>query len=306
LRVPDSQRGVAVDTGFHFTISALILQMRPKQWTKNLLVFASSLFAGSILQLDTFIMASSAFISFCFIASTVYIINDIADAEKDRLHPEKCMRPIASGALSIPVAVVFGIILLSISMCIAFRIGTSFLGLLILYLVINLLYSFKMKNIVIIDVMVIAAGFVLRAVSGAIAVGGHLTQWFILCTLMLSLFLALGKRRYELELFQGDKQNHRKVLDYYSTSLLDQLITIVTAITITSYSLYTANDPRDTGNDMMLTIPVVIYGMFRYLYLIHIEKMGGKPEEILLGDKHISITVILYGIIVIFIKSLPT
>jgi 4-hydroxybenzoate polyprenyltransferase len=151
--------------------------------------------------------------------------------------------------------------------------------------------------------MIIASGFVFRAVSGAIAVHGSLTPWFILCTLMLSLFLALGKRRYELELFNGDEQKQRKVLTYYSTALLDQLITIVTAMTITSYSLYTATENSGDKHYMMLTIPFVIYGIFRYLYLIHIEKVGGKPEEILLSDKHIFTTVLLYGVSVVFIKG---
>lgn len=282
---------------------ALISQLRPKQWTKNLLIFASAIFAGSLLNPNTFIMASLAFFSFSLAASTVYILNDICDIEKDRLHPDKCKRPIPSGLISIPAAIAYGLLLLTISLSLGKYLGIQFTGVLIFYLLINIFYSLRLKHVVIIDVMIIALGFVLRAVAGAVAVGQNLTPWFILCTMMISLFLALGKRRYELELFQGDLSRQRKVLFYYSTALLDQLITIVSAMTITSYSLYTAMEVSGHKYYMMLTIPFVLYGIFRYLYLIHIENVGGKPEEVLLNDKHIALTVILFGISVIIIKN---
>jgi 4-hydroxybenzoate polyprenyltransferase len=294
LSVPDRQMGIA---------KAILWQMRLKQWTKNFLVLASAVFAGNFFKTDTLLLAGLAFISFSFMASTVYIINDIADIEKDRLHPDKCSRPLASGAIGIPTALLLGLILFVVATGIAFYLGKLFAAVLLFYLVTNLAYSFRLKHVVIIDVMIIAMGFVLRAVSGAIAVGGGLTPWFILCTMMISLFLALGKRRYELELFNGDKTRQRKVLSYYSTALLDQLITIVTAITITSYALYTATETAGDKGYMMLTIPFVIYGIFRYLYLIHIENSGGKPEEVLLSDKHIYLTVVFFGITVVIIKS---
>lgn len=279
-------------------VKAIILQLRPKQWTKNLLVFASALFAGKFLQLDTFIYAFLGFICFSFIASTVYIVNDIVDVEKDRIHPDKCKRPIPSGSLSIPLAIFMGVILFTGTMFLSYWVSPLLTGVLLFYFVINVLYSFILKHVVIIDVMIIAAGFVLRAIAGAVAVHGMLTSWFVLCTLLLSLFLALGKRRHELELFDGDKNKQRKVLQFYSIKLLDQLMSIVTGLTIMSYCLYAAENRY-----MMFTIPFVLYGVFRYLYLMHMENAGGKPEEVLLNDKHILFTVILFAVSVIFIKT---
>jgi 4-hydroxybenzoate polyprenyltransferase len=278
---------------------AMILQLRPKQWTKNVLVFASAMFAGKLLELHTLYFALIAFVCFSFIASTIYIINDIVDVEKDRMHPDKCKRPIASRSLSISTAIILAIILFCTSLGAAFVIKPLFSGILFLYFVINLFYSIKLKHVVIIDVMIIASGFVLRAISGAVAVDGSLTSWFVLCTLMLSLFLALGKRRHELELFDGDTAKQRYVLQFYSVKLLDQMISIVTGLTIMSYCLYAATE----NHYMMFTIPFVLYGVFRYMYLVHMEAAGGKPEEILLNDKHILFTVIIFAISVVFIKS---
>ncbi len=291
--VPDHQMGI---------IRALLWVLRPKQWTKNLLIFSSPIFAGNLFRHDTMILMSIAFVCFSLAASTVYIMNDIVDREKDRLHPDNCKRPIASGALGVPAAIVYSIFLFAVSLGLAYYIGVVFTAIILVYFMINVFYSLRLKHVVIVDVMIIATGFVLRAVSGAVAAGDKLTPWFILCTLMLSLFLALGKRRYELQLFNGDMSKQRKVLSYYSTALLDQLITIVTAMTIATYALYTATETSGDKRYMMLTIPFVIYGMFRYLYLIHMEKSGGKPEDILFSDKHIFITVVLYGLSVICIK----
>jgi len=300
MTIPDVG-SLSDESGQMGVAKALLWQMRPKQWTKNFLVLASALFAGKLLHLEVMLLTGLAFISFCFVASSVYVINDIIDVEKDRLHPDKRKRPIASGALSIPAAVVLGIVLLAVAFGVAYYLGKLFLGIIVLYLVTNVAYSFRLKHVVIIDVMIIALGFVLRAISGAVAIGDSITPWFALCTMMISLFLALGKRRYELELFNGDSTKQRKVLSYYTVALLDQLITLVTAVTITSYALYTA---ESSGNKyMMLTVPLVIYGIFRYLYLIHLEHAGGKPEEILLSDKHIYLTVIIFGITVVFLKS---
>jgi 4-hydroxybenzoate polyprenyltransferase len=279
-------------------INSLILQLRIKQWTKNLLVFASALFAGKFLEYITFINAFVAFICFSFIASTVYIINDIVDIEKDRQHPDKCKRPLPSNDLSIPTAIVLGVILFLSSTVLSYFISPLLTGILLFYFIINVLYSLKLKHVVLIDVMIIASGFVLRAIAGAVAVSGLLTSWFILCTLLLSLFLALGKRRHELQLFDGDRSKQRKVLQFYSIKLLDQLMSIVTGLTIMCYCLYAAEN-----HYMMFTIPFVLYGVFRYLYLMHMENAGGKPEEILLTDKHILFTVIIFALSVVFIKA---
>jgi 4-hydroxybenzoate polyprenyltransferase len=294
----DSRTVVLEQTRSHFLFE-LVKELRPKQWTKNLLVFASAIFAGEFFNPNTFLNAFVAFVSFSLMASTIYIVNDIIDVEKDREHPEKCMRPIASGAISIPVAIVLGCFTFLISLVLAFIINYSLIGILGLYFIMNLSYSLRLKHVVIIDVMIIALGFVLRAMAGAVAVGGILTSWFILCTLALSLFLALGKRRHELELFTDDPVRRRKVLNFYSIKLLDQLMTIVTAVLVMFYSMYAA----DQGQVMMLTIPIVLYGVFRYYYLIHIEKSGGKPEDILLNDRHIFFTVILFGLSVVMIKA---
>lgn len=274
-------------------------ELRPKQWTKNILVFASAVFAGNFFEPVTFWNAMLAFMSFSLMASTIYIINDIIDIEKDKIHPEKCKRPIAAGSISVFGGVMTGIITFSLSLMLSFLLNYLFSIIVIVYFVLNLLYSLKLKHVVIIDVMLIALGFVLRAIAGAVAVDGVITSWFILCTLGLSLFLALGKRRHELELFNDDITKRRKVLDFYTVKLLDQLMNIITAVLIMFYSMYAANE----NPVMMYTIPIVLYGVFRYYYLIHVEKSGGKPEDILLNDRHIFISVLLFGVSVITIKQ---
>lgn len=241
-----------------------------------------------------------AFFCFAFIASSVYIVNDIMDVEKDRLHPEKSKRPIASGALSIRTAMLTGVFLLISALATAYRIAPLFAVILTVYLLINMLYCMRLKHVVIVDVMIIALGFVLRGFSGAVVVDIGVTSWFVLCTLLLALFLALSKRRHELALLEGDKHKQRKVLQHYSFKYLDQLISIVTAATIITYSLYAANDGPNAY--MMWTIPFVIYGIFRYLYLVHMKQGGGSPEKVLLDDKHILLTVTLFTFSVMFIK----
>lgn len=281
-------------------MKSLFLQLRPKQWTKNLLIFAAPVFAEKILDLQAVLVTVLAFICFSFTASTVYIINDILDREKDRLHPEKSKRPIASGAITVQQAAIMGMVLLIGSFVTAYWIEPLFFAILLVYFIVNIFYSISLKHVVIIDVMIIALGFVLRGFSGAVVVDVEMTSWFILCTMLLALFLALSKRRHELELFEGDKEKQRKVLEHYSTGLLDQMISIVTSATIMSYSLYTAT--TGPNHAMMWTIPLVLYGIFRYLYLVHMKEGGGSPEKILLDDKHILFTVLLYGLSVSIIK----
>ncbi|SDW82309.1 decaprenyl-phosphate phosphoribosyltransferase [Paenibacillus sp. PDC88] len=283
---------------FHVLID-MLTEMRIKQWTKNLLVFASAIFSGAFLDPGILLKAFLAFLSFSFMASTIYIINDIVDVDKDRLHPEKRYRPIASGAINIPVSIILLLFTFLIAVGIAISINSHVLIAVLVYFVMNLSYSLYLKHIVIIDVMIIAAGFVLRAVTGAIAVDGLLTSWFILCTLGLSLFLALGKRRHELLLLKNKQISQRKVLKFYSVELLDQLMTVITGVLIMFYSMYCYSE----GTAMMFTIPFVLYGIFRYYYLIHMENAGGKPEEVLLNDKHILVTVILFSILVVIIKN---
>ncbi len=275
----------------------LLRQLRPKQWTKNLLVFAAPLFSFEVVNPGVLFDTLIGFFLLSFVSGCVYIVNDYADREADRNHPVKKYRPMASGALPPKLAIGFGALLLIASLVISYLLNPLFTVLLVLYFTMNVAYSFRLKHIVIIDIMIIAAGFVLRAIAGGLVIHVPFTPWFLLCTMLLSLFLAIGKRRHELHLLQHDKGSHRKVLDQYSFDLLDQMSSIVTTATIISYSLFTFTSGRTVH--LMWTIPLVIYGMFRYLYLIHIEKKGGAPDRVLLEDAHILVTVILYVISVI-------
>lgn len=275
----------------------LFRQLRPKQWTKNLLIFAAPLFSFEVVNPGVLFDTLIGFFLLSFVSGCVYIVNDYADREADRNHPVKKYRPMASGALPPKLAIGFGALLLIASLVISYSLNPLFTVLLVLYFTMNVAYSFRLKHVVIIDIMIIAAGFVLRAIAGGLVIHVPFTPWFLLCTMLLSLFLAIGKRRHELHLLQHDKGSHRKVLDQYSFDLLDQMSSIVTTATIISYSLFTFTSGRTVH--LMWTIPLVIYGMFRYLYLIHIEKKGGAPDRVLLEDAHILVTVILYVISVI-------
>ncbi|MDQ0202595.1 decaprenyl-phosphate phosphoribosyltransferase [Pectinatus haikarae] len=288
-------------------IKLILKEMRINQYTKNLLVFAAPLFAGRIFNEAIFLKSVLIFFAFSFTSSIVYIFNDIIDKDKDSLHPQKCKRPIASKQLSVPMAVLGQVILVIIIIFIIVYAGKYLALILSVYVIINLLYSVILKHKVILDIMCIAIGFVLRAFAGVIAVfESGMTNWFILCVFMLSLFLALSKRRHELELFKCEKERQRKVLHFYSIPLIDQLITIVSAMTITSYALFATEQNSVTYSHsygMMITIPLVVYGLFRYLYLVHVKNLGGAPEDVLLHDKHILMTVMLYVICIIFARN---
>lgn len=286
---------------------ALFQEMRPKQYTKNGFVFVAPLFAGKLLQTEIIYSAILAFIAFSCVASVVYIINDIADMEKDRVHPTKCRRPIASGVLSVQFAIVFALLLLALSFVISFNVNMDLLWILITYLVMNLAYSFKLKHVVIVDVLIIAMGFVLRAFAGVVATGVGATSWFVLCIFMLSLFLALAKRRGELKLLRDAKGKQRKVLKNYSISLIDQIMAVVSAIMLTSYTLFAQGVSESTRGgyefNMMVTVPIVMYGVFRYMFLVHMRGLGEKPEDVLLHDKHILCTVLIYVVVILFIRD---
>ena len=281
------------------TIRLIIKQMRPKQWTKNLLVFAALIFTIPYIDAAMIYLAVAGFILFSFVSGCVYILNDFIDLELDRQHPDKKNRPMASGELSPTLAISLGIIILSVSLWVGSMLNIRFGLVLCLYFILNVAYSLYLKKVVIIDVMVIATGFVLRAVGGAYVIDVPATPWFIICTALLALFLAISKRRHELILFQNQEGDYRPVLDSYSPKLLDEMNGIVTTATIISYALFTFTSGRTIN--LMWTIPFVIYGIFRYLYLIHIENKGGQPDEILLEDKPILITVLLYSLTLIVI-----
>jgi 4-hydroxybenzoate polyprenyltransferase len=296
---------------------AIIQSMRPRQWTKNLALFVGLVFAQQLLTLTSFERACVAFVVFCLASSCVYIFNDLLDLERDRQHPTKSQRPLASGDLPIPWAIAtIGILLLGCAglTLLLFRIPISqtdifaslgganvlFALTVVTYLTLMALYSVWLKHIVLLDVFIIASGFVLRILAGTVVIPVMISPWLYLVTILLSLFLALSKRRHELVLLQDEASKHRQILKEYSLPLLDQLITIVMAATIMAYSLYTFQGP--TGNHrLMITIPLVLYGMFRYLYLMHMRMEGGSPEEVLLRDRHMLGTVVLCTVLIIIV-----
>ncbi|WP_245948128.1 decaprenyl-phosphate phosphoribosyltransferase [Paenibacillus sambharensis] len=276
-------------------------QLRPKQWTKNLLVFAAPLFSFEVLNTPLIVLSVAGYILLCLVSSCVYILNDFVDREADKLHPQKKNRPMASGLLNPYLALALGGVLLVSSLAASILINPLFTLLLAVYFTVNVMYSFHLKHVVLVDIMVIASGFVLRAIAGGLIIDVPFTPWFLLCTLLLSLFLAIGKRRNELMLNEQDKTAHRRVLEQYSFPLLDQLSSIVTTATIVSYSLFTFTSGRTVH--LMWTIPLVIYGVFRYLYLIHVKMKGGAPDRELFEDKPILVTVCLYVLMVIVILA---
>jgi 4-hydroxybenzoate polyprenyltransferase len=278
----------------------ILRSIRPQQWTKNLLVFAPLLFSQKLFIYTDTLHTFFAFIVFCLISGSVYLLNDLIDLENDKRHPLKCKRPLASGRLSRRTAIIACIALLCICTLAGFSLlNTGFLIAAGAYLVLQILYSTLLKHVVIIDVFCIAAGFVLRVVAGAEAIGVDFSTWLLFCTLLLSLFLALSKRRHELMLLEDKAVHHRKILHEYSAELLDHMIAIVTPCTLIVYMLYTIDDDTvaNFGTDgLKYTVPFVLYGIFRYLYLIHQKNAGGSPEKVLLNDRPILLTVIGYGL----------
>ncbi len=279
---------------------------RPHQWVKNLVVFAALIFAQEYLQAPKIYAAILTFGAFCLGTSAIYIINDIFDRENDKLHPLKSLRPIASGRLPVSRAATASIVLLMISLGMA--IGTNLLtvGTLTVYILLNLAYSTFLKHVVIIDVMVIAAGFILRAVAGGFAIEVPISPWLLVCTTLLALFLGFGKRRHELTLLNNDAIDHRKSLAHYSIPFLDQMISVVTASTVVAYAFYTLSPEieRQFGTKWLsFTIPFVLYGIFRYLYLIFHKEMGGNPTKLLLTDPPLLICVMLWLMSVLLVLN---
>ncbi len=275
---------------------ALIEALRPKQWTKNAVVFAPLVFDNKLFNLTNFVNVGAAAILFCLTSGVVYLCNDLMDVEADRVHPKKRMRPIASGRLgqrsAMAFAVLFAAIVLAASLAITPWLTLVFAG----YMAMMLSYTVVLKHMVIIDVFVIAAGFLLRTAAGAVVINVPLSPWLYVCMVLLSLFIGFAKRRHEIELLEGSAGTHRRNLELYSKPLLDELIMIVAAATIMAYSLYTFSAPNlPADHSMMLTIPFVLYGIFRYLYLVHREDGGGAPEQMLLDDRPLLLTVFLWG-----------
>lgn len=282
----------------------LFKAMRPRQWTKNAFVFAALVFDRQLLVLTSLGRTFLAFLVFCFLSSSVYLINDVMDVEADRNHPIKKNRPIASGKLPIPFAIVAAGIIALASITAAFFLSPSLAVIAVVYFLINLAYSKWLKHIPLIDVLIIAFGFVLRVAAGVSVIHvQRFSPWLYVVTTLLALYIGFGKRRAEMTILTGESSsNHRKVLDGYSVNLIDQLITIVSSTTVIAYSLYSFSAPNLPENHaMMLTIPFVLYGIFRYLYLIQMKNAGGEPEEIVLKDRPLQVTILLWGLSVLVI-----
>ena len=288
--------------------AAFVLSLRPDQWTKNLIVFAGLIFGQRLLDAAAFGAAVWVFAIFCGLSSAMYLVNDLVDRNEDRRHPTKRNRPIASGALSTGSAVAGAIVLAGVSLVASFALGWNVGVVAVVFVGLLAAYSRFLKHLVILDVLVIAAGFVIRAIGGAVAVDVPISQWLLVCAVLLALFLGLSKRRHELVLFGDLAAGHRRSLAAYSPELLDQLISIVAAATLVSYAFYTVEPAtvENFGTDQLTwTLPFPIYGIFRYLYLVHREQGGGSPAEMLLRDRPLLACVALWAAAIVLIIYRP-
>ncbi|HET9015966.1 MAG TPA: decaprenyl-phosphate phosphoribosyltransferase [Thermomicrobiaceae bacterium] len=302
----DAGTGTSASIGAVGSLAALVEAMRPKQWTKNAVVFAAFVFGGKLFDVRNLLIVAAATGLFCLTSSTVYLFNDLLDADADRHHPLKSKRPIASGRLSPAMAKLAIAALVLTVFPAAALINPIYAAVLVAYVALMLAYTFRLKHMVIVDVFVIAAGFVLRAMAGAVVIGVPISPWLYVCTVLLSLFIGLSKRRHELVLLDDNASAHRKILDDYSPALLDELIAVVSAATIMAYSLYTFSAPNLPPNHaMMLTIPFVVYGIFRYLFLVHRKNGGGAPEQVLLDDLPLLGSLMLWGAVAAAILYFP-
>jgi 4-hydroxybenzoate polyprenyltransferase len=275
---------------------ALLASLRPRQWVKNLFVFAGVIFSQQLLTPRVW-PALAAFAIFCGLSGAIYLFNDVADVDKDRLHPSKRRRPVASGALPIGAAIASGVLLLAGCLAAAFRLSPAFGLVALFYGVLLTAYSLWLKHLVILDVLTVAAGFVLRAVAGAVAVDVEISGWLLICTILIALFLALGKRRHEYRSLTGDAAAHRPILAEYSEGFLDQMISVVTASTVTTYALYTMSPDtvaKFHTRLLPLTLPFVLYGIFRYLYLLYRRDLGGNPSDLLVTDRGLLLDALLW------------
>jgi 4-hydroxybenzoate polyprenyltransferase len=279
----------------------LFLSLRPSQWTKNLIVFAGLLFGQRLLDPVAVAQACAAFAIFCVLSGVVYLVNDVADRDADRRHPTKRTRPIASGVVSPAAAVTLAVVLSLTALAAAWWLRPAFAAVAMAYLVLLAFYSGPLKHVVIIDVLTISIGFLLRAVGGAVAIDVPISHWLLILTILLALFLALAKRRHELVLLADGATRHRPILEEYSPYLLDQMIAVVTASTVISYVIYTVSPEtvqKFHTDALGLTLPFPLYGIFRYLYLVHQKEGGGSPSDMLLNDRPLLICVALWAVAV--------
>ena len=281
----------------------VVVSLRPRQWVKNLFVFAGLVFSQRLFTPSAW-TALGAFAIFCGLSGAIYLFNDVADRDKDRLHPDKRMRPIASGRLSVRVALIAAAGLIVSGLAAAVWVSRPFALVALAYVVLLSAYSAWLKHVVIVDVLVVAIGFVLRAAAGALAIGVAISGWLLICTILLALFLALGKRRHEVLTLEESAARHRPILAEYSAGLLDQMIAVVTASTVTAYALYTMSPETVAKFHTSLlpaTLPFVLYGVFRYLYLLYHRQLGGNPSDMVVRDRALVLNTLLWLIVVLLI-----
>ena len=277
-------------------MTGLVVSLRPRQWVKNLFLFAGLVF-GQKLFTPAVWTAGAAFLIFCGLSGAVYLLNDVADRGRDRLHPDKRHRPVAAGHLSVPAAVTAAIVLIVAGLAVSVWLSRGFALAALSYVALLTAYSAWLKHLVIVDVLVVAIGFVLRAVAGALAVQVAISGWLLICTFLIALFLALGKRRHEVLSLEGAAPQHRAILAEYSAALLDQMIAVVTASTVTAYALYTMSPETVAKFHTALlpaTLPFVLYGIFRYLYLLYQRHLGGNPSDAVLRDRALLLNTLLW------------
>jgi 4-hydroxybenzoate polyprenyltransferase len=304
VQAPSTNVDVTPNLARRGTLRALLVSLRPHQWTKNLIVFAALAFSKHLFEPRPLLRTVVAFVVFCGVSGTVYLLNDLADVERDRLHPRKRLRPLASGEISQRFAATVGFLIGATCLSAAFVLGWEFGLCAVVYLAMNLTYTLYLKEVVILDVLTISLGFVVRAVAGGLVIAVHISDWLLVCTILLALFLALSKRRHELVSLSDTASSHRAILGEYSPYLLDQMIGVVTASCLTAYAFYTLSAETVTKyqtNKLSWTIPFVIYGIFRYLYLVHQKEKGGSPSDVLLTDRPLLLAVLLWAITVVLV-----
>lgn len=278
-------------------ILEVVKSLRIQQWIKNLFVFAPLIFSQNVFVMPLLVKSAAAFVLFCLIAGSAYIFNDLLDLEEDKNHPVKSKRPLASGKLGKSHALLAAVFLALLGLAGACFLNIPFFAVLLAYLVLQIAYSGWLKHMVIIDVFLIAAGFFLRVIAGGLAIEVQISPWLFICTILLALFLALSKRRHELVLLDKGAETHRPILKEYTPQLLDQMISVVTASTVISYCLYTVSTEtvaKYGTMNMVYTVPFVLYGIFRYLYLVHQKDEGGSPEALIIKDKPLLVDLFLW------------
>ncbi len=288
----------------------MIKSARPKQWIKNFFIFAPLIFSQNLFEISLLIKSITAFAAFCLLSSSLYILNDISDLEEDKHHPLKSKRPLASGQINKSQAWIAFSVLLALSIAISFLfLNQNFMFAALIYVILQFSYSFGLKHVIILDVFIIAAGFIIRVIAGGFAINVQISHWLLICTLLLALFLALSKRRHEIILLGEEAVNHRPILKEYSPYLLDQMIAVVTASTVIAYCLYTISEETVSkfgSTALIYTLPFVLYGIFRYLYLIHQRAQGGTPEALIIKDKPLLIDVFLWiasAVLILYFRS---